>query len=142
VPLDGSAIAASIIDPALRIMGGTPPELVLLHVIAIPSVHLPFGDGIVSTTALDATVEAMTEYLEGVAGPYRMNGMTVLTEVRVADPVAATVLAVAAEQSVDYIAITTSGMGGVPRAIFGSVADKIVRAAEGAVILWNPPRPE
>jgi nucleotide-binding universal stress UspA family protein len=38
----------------------------------------------------------------------------------------------------DLVALTTSGAGGLERAIVGSVADKVVRGAEKPVLVLRP----
>lgn len=139
VPLDGSAMAESIIDPALEILDGPSPILVLVHAVALP-VPFPFADSPVNAEGIETNVEAMEQYLARVAHRYRERGLIVLTKVCIAGSVASGVLEVAEAYAADWIALTTAGRGGVPRAFFGSVADKVVRGADGMVILWNPPR--
>ena len=50
----------------------------------------------------------------------------------------ATSLDVAREEGMDLIAMATRGHGPVRRAMLGSVADKVLRGASTAVLLYHP----
>jgi nucleotide-binding universal stress UspA family protein len=64
----------------------------------------------------------------------------VRTEVVTADPrsVADAILEFESGNDVDVIAMSTRGAGGLRRFLLGSVADKILRASPGPVLLFRP----
>jgi nucleotide-binding universal stress UspA family protein len=76
-------------------------------------------------------------YLEAVAGRLREQGLSVQTRVAVAERPARAILKEAQEGTV--IALATHGRGGVPRVVLGSVADQVIRAAPGPVLVYRPP---
>ena len=49
------------------------------------------------------------------------------------------ILRAAHERGVGLIALTTHGPGGLRRLVLGSVTDKIVRGADGPVLVYRPP---
>lgn len=81
----------------------------------------------------DGRREAQT-YLDGVAVLLRKQGLRSRLVVALGE--AADAIARAAEESaVDVIAMTTHGRGGIERALFGSVADAVVRGSTRPVFL-------
>jgi nucleotide-binding universal stress UspA family protein len=60
--------------------------------------------------------------------------VTVVTDVRL-DPAADGVLTAATAHQADLIVMSTHGRGGLGRWVYGSVADRILRAAELPILL-------
>ena len=119
------------IDAAIRRPGST---LYLLHVIHEPDAQ--FWKSYIAEVeninaeakrAIDAKVS--TAYLSRVP-----KGMEVKVEFRIG-PDAATILEFAKSIQADVIILGRHGHGGVGKALFGSVAEKIVRKAECAVLV-------
>ena len=141
VPLDGSALAEAVLDPAVSL--GTPgvTTYTLLTVVAplLVGVH-PYPG---RATAFDRDdlarrrQEAQT-YLDRVAGELRRSAATV--DIRVTEHLQAApgILETAAAEGVDLIALATRGRGALPRLVLGSVADKVVRGAETSVLVLRP----
>jgi nucleotide-binding universal stress UspA family protein len=73
-------------------------------------------------------------YLEDVAAELRAPGLAVRTNVRIGEP-AREIAEIASEQLADLVVMATHGRAGLGRAILGSVADAVVRAAQAAVLL-------
>lgn len=80
---------------------------------------------------------AAEQYLEQMAERMRAQKITVATHVLDASAAATAILDWATEHGPDLIALTTSGTGGIRRLLLGSVADKIVRSADVAVLVCN-----
>jgi nucleotide-binding universal stress UspA family protein len=136
VPLDGSVFA----------------ETALPHATALAKAfgaRLTLAQGIAHLGALDAShasvnpkrlarerVEAET-YLGERARAVRAAGVetevAVVTEPGLAE-------AIAARAPDEVIVMTTNGKGGLDRAVFGSVADKVVRSATCPVLVIRPER--
>jgi nucleotide-binding universal stress UspA family protein len=141
IPLDGSALAEQIIQPAQALGRHLSAEYMLLQVVEpfVPFGTAPFTEPVDHdpdrTRRLEA--EALT-YLERVAAPIRTTGAQVHVRVRVATPVAPAVLEEAAERHAGLIALATHGRSGVQRALLGSVADKVLRGAETPVLIYRP----
>jgi nucleotide-binding universal stress UspA family protein len=139
VPLDGSAVAEATIDRVIEIFGREGIELYLLQVVSMPlmlPLNMPAAD---QPALIERAVDAATTYLDGVAGQVRSLGVAVRTEVRLDEVVASVIFTCIDDQKPDLIAMATRGEGGINRAIFGSVADKVIRASTVPVMVWNPP---
>jgi nucleotide-binding universal stress UspA family protein len=76
------------------------------------------------------------EYLAPLATQLAARGVRARTEVRRGDPVLE-IAAVAAEVGADLIAMTTHGRSGLGRALFGSVAEAVLRRVEIPVFLMR-----
>lgn len=123
IPLDGSALAERILDPACRLGDLLDVDYWLLAV-AEPS-------------EAGEHESAAHAYLDQMACELREQGHTVHTEVTIGQP-ARTILDVAQRHAIDLVALATHGRGGLSRLLLGSVADKVVRGAELPVLLVHP----
>jgi len=138
VPLDGSALAESAVDQVLELL--RPEETV----IELVRVLLPGATAsLVSPPARGATVRPdlllANRYLAGVAQRLRQKGLRAHTEVLIAGDAASAIIAFAEGRRCDLITLATRSIGGFERAMLGSVADKVIRAATTPVLVWNPP---
>ena len=78
------------------------------------------------------------DYLHDIAERYRERGLSVSAAACVGwDPVE-TLLELAPPPRYGLLALASHGRGGVRRLAMGSVADKLVRAAEIPVLVWRP----
>jgi nucleotide-binding universal stress UspA family protein len=119
------------LDAVVRRPGST---LTLLHVIHEPDAQF-WKSYINEVDNVDA--EAKRAMDQKVATAYRARlpaGMEMKTEFRIG-PDAATILKFAQANHVDLIVLGRHGHGGVGKALFGSVAEKIVRKADCAVLV-------
>jgi nucleotide-binding universal stress UspA family protein len=105
------------------------------------------GAILVSPGLADATQVAAEDrrgaaaYVQALAERLRAGGLSV----EVAEPegeAAAAILAQAHALRADLIAMTTHGLGGLGRALFGSVADEVLRHAPCPVLLVRVSEPE
>jgi len=122
IPLDGSALAEQILEPARTLGRLMQTEFTLLHVVEPRTLirSAPFT----TPTDFDAedTQRAQKEaqrYLERVAQSLLAADVTANIEVRVGDEVALAILDEARERRVDLLAIATHGRSGLTRLLLG-----------------------
>jgi nucleotide-binding universal stress UspA family protein len=136
IPLDGSALAEEVIEPALALGQLMEAEYTLLEAIEAPVLgYAPaaqvagLDDQVLEQWRADALAR-----IERVAGRMRERGVVVHTCVAYGPP-AVTIIEYAREHAADLIALTTHGRGGAMRLLLGSVADKVVRGAGVPVLI-------
>jgi nucleotide-binding universal stress UspA family protein len=136
VPLDGSPLAESALPWGAALAKAFGARVVLLRGIS------NFGGFDAAYLALDRQrfegdrTEAGA-YLEERAAAVRSAGVEVETRVLTEPSLAE---AIAARGADEIIVMTTHGRGGLDRAVFGSMADKVVRSASCPVLIVRPPR--
>lgn len=128
VPLDGSPLAEAILSQVRRILLVKDAEILLVS--AVSPTATAEADAIESVGFLQATA---LQYLEGIAEPLREQGARVRSVVQTGSP-ADTILRVAGEEKTSLIAMSTHGRTGIRRWVFGSVAEKILRASRVPVL--------
>jgi nucleotide-binding universal stress UspA family protein len=139
VPLDGSALAELALTEALVLSKLPNIEVTLLQVI--PPIEEVIMVGL-QQIALDQQWEVQREqalrYLRGVSTRPEWHGAQVNAAVDMGKP-AETILAFADKHGISRIVMSTHGRTGLGRWVFGSVADKVLRAANTTVVLVRPP---
>ena len=130
IPLDGSALAEQVLEPALDLARLMEARCSLLRVVESRSSPAKHAGG-----PPERQAEA---YLERVAARLREQGLQVRTRVVVARHVAEAILEEAEAQASNLIALATHGRGGLKRLLLGSVADKLIRAAASPVLVYRP----
>jgi nucleotide-binding universal stress UspA family protein len=136
LPLDGSALAERILEPALALGELVGAEYTLIQAIEIPALgYAPAAQafGLEDRVIEEWRGEALA-YLERVASPLRKRGLSVHTRV-VYGPPALAIIDAANDHSDSVIAMSTHGRGGAARLLLGSVSDKVVRGAGVPVLL-------
>ena len=134
VPLDGSAVAESIVPFILEIAGPLDMQVTLVCVLVpVPPVAVEGAVVIDDVAKLQADAEA---YLARVAAELRAKGVRVTTAVRRGEPVNE-ILAAASDADADLIAMTTHGRSGLSRLLFGSIAAAVLARAEIPVFLMR-----
>ena len=121
VPLDGSALAARAIDFLLEMVHTVALEFVLLEVVQNP-----------------ADIPHIERRLQLAADRFHGRSAEAVPRVMLGGDIAKAVAAAVREFTVDMIAMSTRGEGGLRRLILGSVAEGVVRAAEVPVLLLTP----
>ena len=149
LPLDGTALAEQMIEPAAALGSLTDADYTLLRVTQPPAA-VDFYDGNVGlgpmSQALLSRLEELQEklrkeaqdYLDQVAGRLRARGLRVQTKVAVELQPSAAILGEGAPPACDLIALETHGRGGLSRLFLGSVADKVIRGAAVPVLVRRP----
>lgn len=140
VPLDGSPLAESVLDQVVGIATPGATAFTLVRII-VPAPPVTSELGVISLPDEDMArlKHEAGEYLEEVAADLRGLGAALTTRVVVDASPAQAILAIAEEGEADLLALATHGRAGLARAILGSVADKLLRGARSAVMLYHPP---
>ena len=130
VPLDGSEVAASILQQVVALAQSSEARLLLLTV----GLPIPVPPSQASEMPLSRTFQAEA-YLDHVRTYLENEGLEVSTMVCMGDP-ATEILLCAARQQVDFIVINSRGGGGSPLPFLGSVAEKVAGAATVPVTVF------
>ncbi len=145
VCLDGSTLAEQIMpyasEQAIRFQG----KLVLLQVVPEPVAYSPSIPGeapvpIQTNIMVAGAKEALNsakKYLEKLARSLRRKGIQVKT-VAIPGRAGQAILDYANTNGMNLIAIATHGRGGLRRAVFGSVADYVLRESGLPVLVIKP----
>jgi nucleotide-binding universal stress UspA family protein len=131
IPLDGSALAEQVLEPALDLARLMEARCTLLRVVEPPVERAGGG------RSDEARTEAAA-YLKHVAAKVSSQGLQVQTRVAVAHHAADAILAEAEAPACTLIALATHGRGGLKRLLLGSVADQLVRRALSPVLVNRP----
>ena len=158
VPLDESALAADVLPHIHELVRCTQAQVILLRVTpeqvhrhddadlmatrwagvaprTLNSVNWDLmGDPVQRSEWLEHEVESAQLYLESIAAELAKTGMPVRSLV-MPGPVAQTILAVAASEQADLIAMSTHGWSGLDRFVLGSVADRVAHQAKQPMLL-------
>lgn len=134
VPLDGSALAGEVLEPAVALARALPARLTLVTVINddVESHFREFAraEGI-------SVTEAVRSYLERTGGRLKEEGIEAGWDL--ADPqggsAAERIADLAEKLEASLIAMSTHGRSGVRRVLLGSVAERVLRASEIPVLM-------
>lgn len=126
VPLDGSATAETVLPQVRRLLRRAPAELILLQVVP----HFP-PDFRTAFPALNGEAE---RYMRRMAFQFVNDGVPARGFVRMGTA-AETILETAERERVSLIAMSSHGRTGLPRWVFGSVAEKVLRASPVPILL-------
>ncbi|MBS0657070.1 MAG: universal stress protein [Verrucomicrobia bacterium] len=138
VPTDFSAPAGLALRSAVQLAGAGGARVLLLHVFDdsdyIVGTALGIGSQLTAMAELrDHNLAAAEKRLEALAETARQGGCEVEAVFTVGSP-AAEIVRLAAQRSVDLIALSTHGRTGWRRLILGSVAEQVVREAPCGVL--------
>jgi len=134
VPLDGSELAEFALPEALTLAKLPDSEITLLQVM--PPIEDLIADG--EEFAIDQQWERQKiialRYLNGICARPEWRTLQTHVAVEMGRP-PETILDFAQKHDIDHIVIATHGRTGLGRWVYGSVADKVLRAADRAVVL-------
>ena len=139
VPLDGSPLAELALAEALALSKLPNTEVTLLQ--AVPPIEEVITVGLQQITLdqqWDLQEQQALGYLRSICGRSEWHGVQINVAVEMGRP-AETILAFAEKHGFDRIVMSTHGRTGLGRWVFGSVADKVLRAANTTVVLVRPP---
>jgi nucleotide-binding universal stress UspA family protein len=139
VPLDGSPLAELALGEAAALSKLPNTGVTFLHVI-------PPIEDVITIGPQEIAVDDQWElrrveglrYLRSIANRPEWQGVPVNTVVEMGRP-AETILTFAENNRIGRIVMSTHGRTGLGRWVFGSVADKVLRAANTTVVLVRPP---
>jgi nucleotide-binding universal stress UspA family protein len=136
VPLDGSALSEQILEPTLALSALLPTEYRLLRIVE--PLYADYNL-ITHTEALDKeAIQTAQSYLDALAQELRRRNLFVSTQVILAENPALAILEQAQHCGATLIAMATHGRSGVRRLLIGSIADKVLRGAETAILVYRP----
>jgi nucleotide-binding universal stress UspA family protein len=139
VPLDQSEVAESAVPLVADTARGGHATVRLLHVAPVPDNRVDEEGRVVAYADQEVSrleAEGM-DYLRSIE--MQFGECPVECVVRFGDPVKE-ILLEADAFGADLIAVSTAGRSGLGRAVFGSVAEHIVRKAHATVMLVRPER--
>ena len=137
VPLDGSELSEAILPHAVELALAFNATVTLLQVI---SSRFPTDTGLVPALPQHWT-EALQEgedYLDKIAHRIRARGLRADPMVMAHPNPAKAIHDVAEEVQADMVAMATHGYTGLKRALFGSVAETVLRTTEKPVLMRRP----
>jgi nucleotide-binding universal stress UspA family protein len=141
VPLDGSPLAELALSEALTLAQLPDSTVVLLRVI--PSIEDVISDG--ETFTIDQQWENRAgrahDYLRGICERPQWQKVKHEVAVELGDP-ASIILEFAQRNAIDRIILCTHGRTGVSRWVHGSVARKVLEAADRTVVLVRAGMPK
>jgi nucleotide-binding universal stress UspA family protein len=142
VPIDGSPLSESALEPAtaLGLLFGA--SYTLLRFVAFPhlppSVYMP--DIIEENRRLVEEMRPEAEsQLQTLASGLEARGLAVSWTNGIVTNVATSILEVAEARNADLIAMASHGRGGIRRMTLGSVTDKVVRSSTRPVLVVPAP---
>jgi len=140
VPLDGSTFGEAAIAPALDLCRSFSARLTFLCTIAQPmlgSSYLPDAAEL-NRKYLESAEREAQSYLTAVRTRHAGAGVAVDAEVVKSVRPAPGILAHIADHDVDLVVMASHARRGVPRAVMGSVADKVIRGSSTPVLVIRP----
>jgi len=132
VAIDFSSCSHRALDLALKMIEGSPTKLTLLHVCEIPALALA-GVGFTGADVVGGIIDAAEHEFEERLMTVRARVPRAIGVLRQGAPWEE-ILDVAQKGSVDLIVLGTHGRRGLPHAILGSVAERVVRLAKVPVL--------
>jgi nucleotide-binding universal stress UspA family protein len=142
IPLDGSPLAETALEPAIALGELFNADYTLLQAMNVPmlsyalTAHAPELD----QQSLDMWGVEAQAYLDKVAERLRQHEHRVHTAIIIGYPPTA-ILEYARDHAIELIALTTHGRSGLPRLLLGSTADAVMRESTSAVLISRPPAP-
>ena len=141
VPLDGSKLGESAL-PQVEDLAALKAEVILFHTVSAPH-DVQLAESYLSQLShlkdeyIKHTSTAAIDYLNVVKERLAKKGMVAQVRVEIGHP-ADRIIDYARQNGVDLIAMSTHSRSGAGRWLFGSIADKVVRATEKPVLLIRP----
>ena len=145
VCLDGSKLAEQILPYAIEEALRFNSEVVLLHVVSEPVIYSPGIPGAAGVPVrapgmleqMEKEQNEATSYLENLADQLRQRGLATETLILSGSPGDA-IISYSDESEIRLITIATHGRSGLGRAVFGSVADFILRNSGLPILVIRP----
>lgn len=144
VPLDGSSLSETAVQPAIEIARASKAELVFMEVLRLPF----FGVGVAGIEygagdyagdfGIDQQKKEISTYLNGFVEDAKAAGLDASASIRTGSP-SQQIVEEASESDNSIVVMGSHGSGGLKRWVVGSVADKVIRSA-GRPVLVIPPK--
>jgi nucleotide-binding universal stress UspA family protein len=141
VPTDFGAASQAAVDAAIELARKFDASIVLMHAYQIPVYTYPSAP-LTPIADLNAHVEnAADKVLNEAASAARKSGVPVTTVLRVGSPWEQ-ILRATKEQECGLIVMGSRGLHGLPRALMGSTAERVVRHSPVPVMTLHGPLPK
>jgi nucleotide-binding universal stress UspA family protein len=138
-PIDFSDPARNAVETAADLASRFRAALLLVHVVPA-IVRLPADVSAFKEAEYEGRLrEQAASRIAELSAKYAKAGISVQSEVGVANDVGMEILRIAERHAVDLIVIATHGMTGWNKLVFGSVAEKVVRLAPCPVLVLRAP---
>lgn len=134
VPLDGSPLAESVLPYVAELARCMGAKVELL--IAVSDVAL--WDANATVIAWEREEELALGYVESQREGLASNGVKATSNIVRGDPARA-IVAAAAQDGSELIALSTHGRSGISRWLFGSVAGRVLEESEAPLLIVRPP---
>lgn len=137
VPIDFSTGTREIIPYALAFAGKFNAKLYLIYVVQELRDFRGFYEPHISLIEFEKEVAGSAEKKMRDFVEEHMQGLDVDARVIIGD-ISETVIKLAASEKIDLIIMATHGRKGIDRAVFGSVAEKVLKTAPCPVLTIRP----
>lgn len=143
VPLDGSEFAEKVLPHVETLARCTGAAVVLIRITvfsyegASPAADMAGFMPVIRPEVVEDVRKDAEVYLKRVSDDLRARGLGVSTVVRDGNP-GEVIVKFAHTEAIDLIAMSTHGRTGVGRAVFGSVAEQVLRGAGKPLLLVRP----
>jgi nucleotide-binding universal stress UspA family protein len=134
VPLDGSPLAELALREALVLAQLPESKVFLLHVVAPIEDVITDGEVIAVDQQWENKRIYALKYLQGICSRPEWKNVKTQTAVEMGIPVEV-ILDFARKHKIDWIVMSTHGRTGINRWVYGSVATKVLEAADRTVVL-------
>jgi nucleotide-binding universal stress UspA family protein len=144
IPLDGSALAESALDPAIKVAAAFGARVTLLHVqteqaqTVADIMRDASGQDVRQLTPQLNAAEHPQSYLTDVVRRHR-HAPVALAQVVVEGVPGPRILDYATKHDIDCIAMATHGYSGLKRWIFGSTTQKVIDHSPCNMLIVRPP---
>jgi nucleotide-binding universal stress UspA family protein len=141
VPLDGSGWAQRAVPHAVDIARGSSAEIILLHILQPPAAQFTAQLALAGQDGqIQEMREAIKQYLIGLRSELRQENLTVRTHVIEGIGIPGLICDYVNEEGVDLVVMSTHGLTGVARFIFGSVTTQVMQCLKVPILLIHPDR--
>jgi len=142
VALDGSKLAECVLPHVQTLVQGCQVRDVVFMRVVEPIKPIVSSEGTLTPQEAERITESMVSeaemYLKPLVQGSKYDGTKAAWQVK-KGPVAQTLVDYATEHGVDLIVIATHGRSGVSRWVWGSVADRVLRASCVPVLMVRAP---
>lgn len=136
VPIDFHEGSAELLDRAVEIAAQLEASITLVHVWQVPVYGFPVGAALPAIDLGKAIEASAKRALDELIESHRDRGVEIRPMLRVGTPWEQ-ILEAAKEVSADLVVMATHGRKGLPRALLGSVAEKVIRMSEIPVLTYR-----
>lgn len=133
VPIDFDEGSAPQLEYASQMAQRLGAKITALHIWRVPVYGFPVGVTMPAVELGRAIESSATRALDSLLKPHRDQGIEIDALLRSGTPWEQ-ILEVAKEVDAELIVLATHGRKGLPRALIGSVAEKVIRMSEVPVL--------